>query len=398
MRNSILSLLFISTLTSGIIISCSSNVDELRGKRGLSSADAYWDDGDDLVLPGKTTGTFLTMNCKWAKREGYKTNKIACRFEGEGGVKSYSKSLDLDAYYGDTVISEKVEMLPQTDFWNAMITIDKKYTSNVDVAYFLDGKEQDRQSVDFLLLSNKGIKSVREVDKTLKLDKAFFDAIGLSVGSGDGGGIGGIIGGVADALLSTIEIPLPERKAYPEILCRSNGDNLMINDMAISINPELAALPPESTRYYWDPKRFYKTILSSAGLPGTLGSSSGTEAIANGLSRTICDELTSGGSELLKDKCKAVQETQLSEPILNSKGFCLKGITFKDDEQIKTDNYCEVAIFDKKDKSSDKLYYMGLGRDRISEIKSDLQANSIEEAIKMYIESFDKCDDFAYAN
>ena len=88
-----------------LVAACSSGVDDLRQDRRLGiSSDAISDDtADGLVLPHQTTGSFLTMSCKWSQREGYSDNKIKCRFEGEGGVKAYSKSLDLDAYSGDKV-------------------------------------------------------------------------------------------------------------------------------------------------------------------------------------------------------------------------------------------------------------------------------------------------------
>lgn len=380
-------------ISLGSIQSCSTGPDDLENRRSDRGALLDGEDNDSLVLPQQTTGSFLTMNCKWKQRYEFAESKIACRFEGENGIKSYSDKLSVSAFDGNSDITTKTELMPVNDFWNSITTIPGKYTSGVDIAYFLSGKEKGRQSVDMLLLKNKGIKSVRQVDKIVELDKAVLD-----VGAAQGGNANGA-SSVLDAFTGVLggnggfQAQIP-RIFSPETLCAQNGDNLMITDELEAKYPTLEVKDPDHTKYYWDPYKYYKAGLRSAGIPAK-----SLDGVLGNLPEQACEGIRNdvGDTEFIGSRCNQTPETQLAQPILNSKGFCLKSYDYFKVNINKNVNYCDVAVFEKP--SDDGLlkqhqYIMAFGNDRLAEIISDLKANSKKEAVKMYLDSFIKCSGY----
>ena len=165
--------LILPLISFGAFFACSSGVESLRETNGLriTDGDALSDgDDDSLVLPYQTTGSFLTMNCKWKQREGFESNIILCRTQDKDGNK-VATSAELKAMFGerDVTASKKYSLLLIIGTLRLRL---EKYISNVDIALFNDGIQVQRQSVEMMLLSNQGIQSVRKINRWLDLNQS----------------------------------------------------------------------------------------------------------------------------------------------------------------------------------------------------------------------------------
>ena len=168
----------------------------------------------------------------------------------------------------------------------------------------------------------------------------------------------------------------------------------MVTEQKIAVEPELAEEKENQTDYYWDPIKFYKTVGEGVGLPSDLLNNAFFEAAIESVAKTVCRELKKLGFDTLEDKCKSMREVNIGA-VLSDKGFCLRTYTTYETNQTKNKHYCDVAMFEKK-VDDGMFYFMGLGKDRLKEINRDLKANSIEDAVDMYISSFEKCSQYSY--
>ena len=175
--------LILPLISFGAFLACSSGVESLRETNGLriTDGDALSDgDDDSLVLPYQTTGSFLTMNCKWKQREGFESNIILCRTQDKDGNK-VATSAELKAMFGERDVTASKTVLPASNYWNVEITVGEEYISNVDIALFNDGIQVQRQSVEMMLLSNQGIQSVRKINRWLDLNQSDLERVGVDL-------------------------------------------------------------------------------------------------------------------------------------------------------------------------------------------------------------------------
>lgn len=100
---------------------------------GLSDTD------DSLVLPGKTTGTFLTMFCHWEKYGSDKENaSTKCRIEDSNTKEKYRGAVIWDAKIGDSSILKDSQPLPYSNSqYSARVAFTPGYQDKVKIeAYF----------------------------------------------------------------------------------------------------------------------------------------------------------------------------------------------------------------------------------------------------------------------
>lgn len=389
--------------------------------KDLTTEELVYGPDDEITLPGQSTGSLLT-GCYWKRLGGYEKNTIKCRFDGPQG-KAIGKNISAKAFFGEQDITESVKVMDPSDYWNLEITIPKDYTSDVKVSAYEDGQFTKSYNVDRVLLTNQGIMSVRPMSKAFVVETDAIsnwikeDLLGIDNNSSSGGIVGvaidtliGVGGQGAAALINNLSkeekvakvsvsgdeltFHLNHRNSYPPVFCNMEGNNLLVTEDKINEYPNLAKKDENETDYYWDPIKFYKTIGEKVGIPPAVLNNNFFEGAVESVANLVCNELQRAGFKTLEDKCNAMREVNVGA-VLDSKGFCLRTYTTYETNQTKKKYYCDVAMFEKK-VDDGMFYFMGLGKDRLNEINRDLRANSIEEAVDMYISSFEKCDEFDY--
>ena len=388
--------LLLPVISFSALFACSSGVESLREREGLriTDGDALSDD-DSLVLPYQTTGSFLTMNCKWKQREGFESNKILCRTQDKDGNK-VATSAELKAMFGERDVTAGKTELPASNYWNVEITVGEEYISNVDIALYNDGIQVQRQSVEMMLLSNQGIQSVRKINRWLDLNQSDLERVGVpseirTLVRFASPASSFFTDNVKPSPDGGVSIRLKEQNVYPETLCEFDGRNFMITPEVLEMNPWLKLDDTNKALYYWDPGNFYKAMLNDLRLPDFLRPF--VEPIAEYVTDALCEYSASSEFGVSDNRCEIRREDYLPRPLVNSAGYCLKTLAYYEQNLTANKRYCDVGVFEKQG-DDDYFYMMGMGTDRLKKINSDLGANSIEEAVAMYLNSFDKCEDF----
>ena len=102
---------------------------------------------------------------------------MGCRLENKDGEKLGGENIDLRAFQGDKLIDSKISTPDSGSYWSRIVTLGEEYINGIDIGYFQQGVEVTRQSVERLLLSNKGIRSVRVVDNEIPINAEALDGI-----------------------------------------------------------------------------------------------------------------------------------------------------------------------------------------------------------------------------
>lgn len=376
-----------------ILFSCSG--DEMNGERTLRITDGSDLEADDsLVLPYQTTGSFLTMDCRWLQKEGYTTNVVGCRLENKDGEKLGGENIDLRAFQGDKLIDSKISNPDSGSYWSRIVTLGEEYSAGIDIGYFQQGVEVTRESVERLLLFNKGIRSVRVVDNEIPINASVLDGLGLGRDDLDpairfavSAGSQTLLGG--DILSKEgVVIKMKKSAVWSETYCTSDGRNRIAPTNDFDNYPHFYNRDPSLTTYYYDPRKIFTKYIPSA-LRNFPGVGSYFENLIDGLVDWGCSELTTspdGTKNYLATKCYNKPERILSEPILHRNGFCLQDFKSKDEV-----GRCGVAVFENPSEGTDQ-YFMAFGKERVDEITSDLSSLNIDDAVDAYLRSFEKCE------